>query len=96
MFTQSPNARKSVDDDLALRRYLRQAFAGNAVEIELTSRNGRTRGWSFVPPADGGTDLEPKLTQWDPWGNRVDQIEHTPLWKSAERLASEKGAGDGT
>jgi hypothetical protein len=24
---------------------------------------------------------EPILTQWDPWGNRIDQIEVTPLWK---------------
>ena len=26
---------------------------------------------------------EPVLTQWDAWGNRVDQIEVTALWKRA-------------
>jgi len=30
---------------------------------------------------------EPLLTQWDAWGNRVDHIEPTPLWREAERLA---------
>ncbi len=30
---------------------------------------------------------EPVLTQWDAWGNRVDQIELSPLWREAERTA---------
>src|SRR5256885_10869473 len=34
---------------------------------------------------------EPRLTQWDAWGNRIDQIEVTPLWRVAERLAAEHG-----
>ncbi|HEV2835007.1 MAG TPA: acyl-CoA dehydrogenase family protein, partial [Pyrinomonadaceae bacterium] len=34
---------------------------------------------------------EPRLTQWDAWGNRVDRIELTPLWQRAERIAVEHG-----
>jgi alkylation response protein AidB-like acyl-CoA dehydrogenase len=34
---------------------------------------------------------EPRLTQWDAWGNRIDQIELTPLWRVAERIAVEHG-----
>ncbi|MBS0393019.1 MAG: acyl-CoA dehydrogenase family protein, partial [Proteobacteria bacterium] len=34
---------------------------------------------------------EPVLTQWDAWGNRVDTIELTPLWREAERLAARFG-----
>jgi alkylation response protein AidB-like acyl-CoA dehydrogenase len=34
---------------------------------------------------------EPVLTQWDAWGNRVDRIELTPLWRVAERIAAERG-----
>lgn len=34
---------------------------------------------------------EPRLTQWDAWGNRVDQIELTPLWQEAERLTVKHG-----
>ncbi|HYM29056.1 MAG TPA: acyl-CoA dehydrogenase family protein, partial [Steroidobacteraceae bacterium] len=30
---------------------------------------------------------EPVLTQWDPWGNRIDHIELSPLWREAERIA---------
>jgi alkylation response protein AidB-like acyl-CoA dehydrogenase len=34
---------------------------------------------------------EPVLTQWDAWGNRVDEIEVTPLWKEAQKLAAVHG-----
>jgi alkylation response protein AidB-like acyl-CoA dehydrogenase len=34
---------------------------------------------------------EPRLTQWDAWGERVDRIEVSPLWRTAERLAAELG-----
>jgi alkylation response protein AidB-like acyl-CoA dehydrogenase len=34
---------------------------------------------------------EPRLTQWDAWGNRIDAIEVTPLWRAAERIAAERG-----
>lgn len=34
---------------------------------------------------------EPRLTQWDPWGRRIDEIEVTPLWKEADRLAAARG-----
>lgn len=32
-------------------------------------------------------DNEPALTHWDAWGNRIDRIEVTPLWREAEPLA---------
>lgn len=34
---------------------------------------------------------EPILTQWDPWGNRIDQIEVTEVWHEAEKLATKYG-----
>jgi len=34
---------------------------------------------------------EPRLTQWDAWGNRVDRIELTRLWQHAARVACEYG-----
>jgi acyl-CoA dehydrogenase len=34
---------------------------------------------------------EPKLTQWDAWGRRLDRIELTALWREAERLAVRLG-----
>lgn len=34
---------------------------------------------------------EPTLTQWDAWGNRIDRIELTLLWREAERIAAKSG-----
>ncbi len=34
---------------------------------------------------------EPQLKQWDAWGNRVDAIELTPLWKEMARVTAEEG-----
>jgi alkylation response protein AidB-like acyl-CoA dehydrogenase len=33
----------------------------------------------------------PELVQWSPWGERIDEIELTPLWKRCERVAPEHG-----
>ncbi len=38
---------------------------------------------------------EPRLTQWDPWGNRIDHIEVTPLWQEAAKLAARFGVVGG-
>lgn len=34
---------------------------------------------------------EPRLTQWSPWGERIDRIELTPLWQQAHRWAADYG-----
>jgi alkylation response protein AidB-like acyl-CoA dehydrogenase len=34
---------------------------------------------------------DPELVQWSPWGERVDEIELTPLWKRCERVVPEHG-----
>jgi acyl-CoA dehydrogenase len=34
---------------------------------------------------------EPRLVQWDAWGNRIDHIEITPLWRRASRIAVDAG-----
>ncbi|GAB4191140.1 MAG: hypothetical protein Tsb002_19580 [Wenzhouxiangellaceae bacterium] len=34
---------------------------------------------------------EPQLTQWDPWGRRIDRIELTPSWQRAAGIAAEYG-----
>ncbi len=38
---------------------------------------------------------EPRLTQWDPWGHRIDHIEVSPLWQEAARLAARFGVVGG-
>jgi acyl-CoA dehydrogenase len=34
---------------------------------------------------------EPMLVQWDAWGNRIDRIEVTPLWRRAAQVAAQAG-----
>ncbi|GAA5529366.1 acyl-CoA dehydrogenase family protein [Herpetosiphon gulosus] len=34
---------------------------------------------------------EPQLTQWDAWGERIDQIVLTPLWQRAQQIAASYG-----
>lgn len=34
---------------------------------------------------------EPTLVQWDAWGNRVDRIELSPLWRHAHGVAAQHG-----
>jgi alkylation response protein AidB-like acyl-CoA dehydrogenase len=34
---------------------------------------------------------EPRLVQWGAWGERVDRIEVSPLWRVAEQIAAERG-----
>lgn len=34
---------------------------------------------------------EPRLTQWDAWGKRIDRIELTAVWQHAHTLAAEQG-----
>lgn len=34
---------------------------------------------------------EPRLTQWDAWGQRIDHIELTPVWQKAAGIAAEYG-----
>ena len=34
---------------------------------------------------------EPVHTPWDAWGNRIDRIEVSPLWRAAEQLAARSG-----
>jgi alkylation response protein AidB-like acyl-CoA dehydrogenase len=36
-------------------------------------------------------DNEPTLTQWDAWGNRIDRIDVSPLWREAQVLAAKHG-----
>ena len=34
---------------------------------------------------------EPRLTQWSAWGERIDAVELTPLWREAERITLQYG-----
>ena len=80
-------------DDRVLRGYLARAVPPELsarFEHELSAMGELAAGKLFAMQREDRL-REPVLTQWDPWGNRVDRIEVTPLWKEAARVAAERG-----
>ncbi|MGH8494703.1 MAG: acyl-CoA dehydrogenase family protein [Gammaproteobacteria bacterium] len=93
-FTQDPPALgNQYADDRVLRSYLRRALPPDAlggIEDELHEM-GALAGGELYDLQLADRLNEPRLVQWDAWGERVDRIELTPLWRRAERIAAERG-----
>jgi alkylation response protein AidB-like acyl-CoA dehydrogenase len=92
-FQVPPALGNQYQDDSVLRSYLRRRIPAEVLgEIEPTLvEMGKLAGGDLYQMQLADRFNEPKLTQWDAWGNRVDQIELTPLWRFAERIAAEHG-----
>ena len=93
-FQQSPpTLGNQYEDDRVLRSYLARVFPIDMLrEIEGSlAEMGRLAGADLYQLQLADRLNEPRLTQWDAWGNRVDKIELTPLWRVAERVAAEHG-----
>jgi len=93
-FVQAPpRLGNQYHDDRVLRGYLartlpEEALAGAAPALE---RMGALAGGELYAQQLAERGLEPALEQWDAWGNRVDRIALTPLWRRAEELAAREG-----
>ncbi len=87
-----PELRNQYDDDAMLQSYLRRVLGDEplrAIEDELREMGEIAVKMHALSVA---TRLEePVLTQWDPWGERVDHIELTEVWKRAEPIAASHG-----
>ena len=94
VFIQSPpRLGNQYDDDAFLRSYLRRMLPREmlqTVEPELREL-GRLAGGELYEQQLLDRLNEPRLTQWDAWGSRIDRIEVSPLWQRAARLAAECG-----
>jgi acyl-CoA dehydrogenase len=93
-FNQSPpELGNQYEDDRVLRSCLRRALPPEVLsEIEPSlSEMGELAGGELYRMQLADRLHEPVLTQWDAWGERVDRIEVSPLWKVAARIASERG-----
>src|SRR5688572_445270 len=90
---ESPELGNQYDDDRVLRSYLARVLPPDMLlEIEGPLRvMGELSGVELYQLQLEDRLNEPKLVQWDAWGNRVDRIELTPLWRKAERIAAEHG-----
>jgi alkylation response protein AidB-like acyl-CoA dehydrogenase len=93
-FNQSaPQLGNQYDDDRVLRSYLRRALPPDvlaAVEPALREM-GELAGGELYTLQLADRLNEPTLTQWDAWGERIDRIDVTTVWRRAERLAAEFG-----
>ena len=88
-----PQLGNQYDDDRVLRSFLRRHLPGDvltAVEPWLREM-GRLAGGELYDMQLADRLNEPVLTQWDAWGERIDLVEVTKVWKRAERLAAEFG-----
>jgi alkylation response protein AidB-like acyl-CoA dehydrogenase len=92
-FQEPPRLGNTYDADPLLREYLSRNLPPNAllaIEPELRYL-GDIAGGRLARMQLEDRLNEPRLTQWDPWGRRVDAIELTPLWREAAKLAAEHG-----
>ena len=88
-----PQLGNQYDEDRVLRAYLQRHLPAEvlaAIEPELQAM-GQLAGGELYQMQLADRLNEPTLTQWDAWGERIDQIEVSPLWQRAERLAAETG-----
>ncbi len=92
-FQTPPELANQYDDDRVLRSYLKRKLDPKSFsEIEPSLREmGELAGSSLYRLQLADRLNEPRLVQWDPWGQRVDQIELTPLWKEAAKIATTHG-----
>jgi acyl-CoA dehydrogenase len=92
-FQSPPSLGNQYDQDRVLRSYLARRFPPALLD-ELTPElrgMGELAGVDLFAFQLADRENEPRLTQWDPWGRRIDQVELTPLWQRVAPLAAAKG-----
>ena len=93
-FQQSgPTLGNQFDDDRVLRSYLARVLPSDvydAIRDGLRTMGGLAGGALYDLHLDDLPE-EPRFTPWSAWGERIDEIEVTEVWKEAERLAAEHG-----
>ena len=91
-FQEPPRLGNQFDDDPMLpswlARHTPEAHVGE-VTTELHALGALAA--ELYPKQLADRLNEPRLTQWDAWGNRIDQIEVSPLWQEAQVLAARHG-----
>ncbi|HTE49604.1 MAG TPA: acyl-CoA dehydrogenase family protein [Kofleriaceae bacterium] len=92
-FQDPPRLGNQYDDDALLREYLARVLPADGLAAhEAEYRElGELGGGELYRAMVEDRLNEPVLTQWDAWGQRVDRIEVSPLWRRAAILAAERG-----
>jgi len=88
-----PELGNQYKDDRVLHSYLKRNIPADIfqqIEPSLTEM-GELAGGELYEMQLADRLKEPVLTQWNAWGERIDHIEVSPLWKKAEELAVKYG-----
>ncbi|MFN2276587.1 MAG: acyl-CoA dehydrogenase family protein, partial [Candidatus Promineifilaceae bacterium] len=94
LFNQpGPELGNQFEDDALLRSYLRRMLPAELLDTVRPSlfEMGALAGGELYRMQLAEREIEPVLTQWDAWGERIDRVTTTPLWQRGERLAAEYG-----
>lgn len=92
-FQHPPELANQYTSDRVLRSYLRRTLPAEVlrdVEPSLLEMGELSGGALFRLQAEDRLN-EPRLSQWDAWGNRDDRIELTAVWRNARQVACERG-----
>jgi len=90
---QIPQLNNEFTDDAFLQDYLQTYFPADALK-EITpdlTQFGRRTATEFIKWAREAEVNKPQLTQFDAYGNRVDEIKVSDAWLKLERVAAEDG-----
>lgn len=94
LFVQTPpQLGNQYGDDELLQRYLQRVLPPAMLRDAESQLHimGELAGGSLYAMQLADRLNEPRLTQWDAWGNRIDQIELSPLWRHCAPLAAQHG-----
>jgi alkylation response protein AidB-like acyl-CoA dehydrogenase len=88
----APRLGNQYDEDRALRSLLARVMPPDVLrEVEPSLREMGRISAELYPAQLADRLNEPRLVQYSAWGERIDAIEPTPLWREAERIAAEHG-----
>jgi alkylation response protein AidB-like acyl-CoA dehydrogenase len=88
-FQDPPRLVNQYDDDPMLPTWIARHIPDPSVAEELRALGELTVEYYGKQQADRLN--EPVHTMWDPWGNRIDRIDVSPLWREAQVLAAKHG-----
>jgi acyl-CoA dehydrogenase len=87
-----PELANQYSDDRMLRAHLAHTLPASmraAIEPDFEELGAHAaQAWRTARSRDA---VEPTLTQWDAWGNRIDRIEITPVWGEGAALTTRHG-----
>ena len=88
-----PSLGNQYDSDSLLQEYLERTLPAALLKrFEPEYRElGELNGGELYRLSLADLENEPVHTVWDPWGNRIDEVEVTEVWKRAQVICAEHG-----